>query len=691
MMSSMLKAAVALACAACITASPIRYPEEEALKGYDTAYDPRFEFPADTDQTLLPRAYTKLKTGAITPKGWLLKQIKLQAEGLSGHLAMFWEDISASIWIGGHGDGGLHERAPYWLNGIVPMASLLQNAGEELLQNIDPPVNITAQAWKYIDAMRSSQDAKGWLGPVDNPKDGNTYWGRSNVMLSFAMFAEANPSEWDNVTKVMLNYALEQNRRMKDPAFAKLEGWAAARWMDMALAAEWLLDNAPQGKQAELWEYLTALHDQGSNWEQWFETFTGNAGGHNVNNAQAIKSSGVWYRANKSEALHQLSKSRMVNLDKRVGLPTGMFNGDEIIPNPPTRSPSRGIELCGVVEAMFSYNTLFSVHGDVEFADRAEKIAHNALPATWASPIGGDMWAHQYLQAINEINAINARDHVWTHDGPAAEMYGLEPNYGCCTANFNQGWPKYASMVVYSTSDNGGAVGIWAPVKAELPNGATVDITTDYPFEDTATVTVTAKSAMPLYLRIPGWAKGTTVNGKPAKEGTMAKFACAAGVTKFSVVFTPEIKLERWGDGDNTTMPYSVLRGSLLFSLPIDGNYTVTAHHYGSATQSNDYEVRPNSPWQFALVADPSDPAKSFTLNRPGYVEGAAPFNHTLWPLTLSATLKPLTSWGTAHSSAAPPPDSPACAKGTCAAPIKVTLVPHGGTDLRIGEFPLAE
>jgi hypothetical protein len=107
-----------------------------------------------------------------------------------------------------------------------------------------------------------------------------------------------------------------------------------------------------------------------------------------------------------------------------------MYNGDEIIPMPPTRSPSRGIELCGVVEAMFSWNTLFAVHGDVMFADRAERIAYNALPATWASPTGGDMWAHQYLQAINEVNAVNANPHVWTHDGGEAETYGLEPNYG---------------------------------------------------------------------------------------------------------------------------------------------------------------------------------------------------------------------------------------------------------------------
>ena len=54
-------------------------------------------------------------------------------------------------------------------------------------------------------------------------------------------------------------------------------------------------------------------------------------------------------------------------MDAAYGLPTGMFNGDELLPSPPTRNPSRGIETCGVVEAMFSYTTMFSEFGDARF------------------------------------------------------------------------------------------------------------------------------------------------------------------------------------------------------------------------------------------------------------------------------------------------------------------------------------
>ena len=77
-----------------------------------------------------------------------------------------------------------------------------------------------------------------------------------------------------------------------------------------------------------------------------------------------------------------------------------------------------GTELCTVVESMFSFETLFSIQGDPMFAERAEKLTYNALPAT----ITSDMWAHQYLQQPNEMNAIHSDDHIWRFDGPDSTL-----------------------------------------------------------------------------------------------------------------------------------------------------------------------------------------------------------------------------------------------------------------------------
>lgn len=220
-------------------------------------------------------------------------------------------------------------------------------------------MSILDQSNKYINAILERQDnTTGWIGPDNSPKDGNTYWGRSNVILSLCQYAEAEPTKFQTVSAAILKYLLELNRRLSNPTqYAPLQGWAAARWMDIALGTQWVLTNAPQGHESDLINLITLLHNQGSDWESWFETFTGGAGGHNVNNAQALKSAAVWYLMTGNKTLTELSKSRMENLDRNYGLPTGMFNGDEILPNPATRFPSRGIELCGVVEAMFSYNT----------------------------------------------------------------------------------------------------------------------------------------------------------------------------------------------------------------------------------------------------------------------------------------------------------------------------------------------
>ena len=63
--------------------------------------------------------------GQIEPRGWLRRQLEIQAQGLTGHLDEFWPSVKDSRWIGGPEEGW--ERGPYWLDGLVPLAFLLQN------------------------------------------------------------------------------------------------------------------------------------------------------------------------------------------------------------------------------------------------------------------------------------------------------------------------------------------------------------------------------------------------------------------------------------------------------------------------------------------------------------------------------------------------------------------------------------
>jgi hypothetical protein len=248
-------------------------------------------------------------------------------------------------------------------------------------------------------------------------------------------------------------------------------------------------------------------------------------------------------------------------------------------------------------------------------------------------------------------------------------------------------------MLIYGTTDGGAAVGIYAPSTATLTDGSTVDVETNYPFDDKVTVTIMAKKAMPLYVRIPAWATKATVNGAAATANAMHKVDCKAGSTTAIVEFNPEIRLETWdhvdakGTSNNTV--YSIHRGVLMYSLPLKGNYTKVAHHWGPDENdgSNDYEVLTSDKWAFALASKPEE--MKFTQS--GYVTGAAPFNHTNWPTSISAQVRSVPNWGMVSNSAGTPPASPACGAGVkCGDPMKVDLVPHGSTDLRIGEMPMA-
>ena len=92
----------------------------------------------------------------IKPSGWTKQQLLIQANGLSGNLDKVWRDVRDSAWIGGSAEGW--ERVPYWLDGFIPLAYLLDDE------------DMKARAKKYIDAIISYQKEDGWICPCPDER-----------------------------------------------------------------------------------------------------------------------------------------------------------------------------------------------------------------------------------------------------------------------------------------------------------------------------------------------------------------------------------------------------------------------------------------------------------------------------------------------------------------------------------------
>jgi hypothetical protein len=176
---------------------------------------------------------------------------------------------------------------------------------------------------------------------------------------------------------------------------------------------------------------------------------------HGVNNGEAVKTGAVWSRISGLGSDQQAVLQMISTLEQYHGLPNGMFSCDEHLAG---RNPSQGSELCAVVEYMFSLEQSLALLGDASFGDRLEKLAFNALPGAMTE----DMWSHQYDQQPNQVECSLHKE-PWTTNGPESNLFGLEPNFGCCTANFSQGWPKFAASLWMTPAQGGLVAAAYSP------------------------------------------------------------------------------------------------------------------------------------------------------------------------------------------------------------------------------------
>ncbi len=633
----------------------------------------------------LKASLQKLPLTSIKPKGWLLNQLLVQADGLTKNVPGLFKDLSdKSAWLGGKGE--CWERGPYYLDGLMPLAYLTND--EKLL----------ALTKKWMESIFSSQQEDGFFGPKGNLD----WWPRMVVTKLMPSYFEAtaDPRAISFLTKYY-DYML------KNIDSRPFYSWANARGIEELIGLFWLYNKT---EEEFLLNLMKKIVSYSMDWEAIFDAFPytkpsssymkkstfntkkvffygsdiiNNLLGslakkptkekidsrnkdefnkfyhltHGVNLAMALKYPAFTGAAYQNTEAFALAKKGYETLIKHHGTAIGLFSCDEHLSGP---SPTQGIELCTVVESMFSMEKLLEYTGDLYYADLLELFAFNALPAT----LTYDMCAHQYVQQVNQISATVAKRN-WYDSYNRANIYGLKPNYACCLSNMHQGFPRFAEHLAFAKEDG---LLLTSPVPCEIQTtigGEDVSLTVggNYPFNNKFFIDCKMGNQN-LYIRLPSTANYIIVNGQK-HIGNLIKLPQANGI--FEVEMNMDVKPSL--NPDNTVSYYY---GNILLALNLQEEIKMNNRN----DRFSDREMFTYSKWNLSPVYGEEPPAILLTEHDTKY-----PFREAA--LKVKMNFIEITNWKEEKNSASAPPDK--CQLGQS---FVNYLVPYGATNLRIAQFP---
>lgn len=513
-----------------------------------------------------------------------------QSKGLTKHIGSVFKDLSDdSAWLGGNGESW--ERGPYYIDGLIPLAYLTED--QELID----------MATKWVESIFKSQDDSGFFGPRSN----HDWWPRAVVMK--AMVSYYLSTEDDRVITFLEKYLDYLYTHIDEQPF---EFWGYARGLE---GKETLDLMRKVSSVNHLDELENKLKENTLDWISFFKAFPyDRPTTHYINKTffhavkpflvffdhiaktrkkPKIKSKEKIYKARSSKSNYTYLTTHGVNLamafkylvymeedeekkeDKLFkalnkvlenhGNALDLFSSDEHLNG---SSPETGIELCTVVEMMYTMEETMRLTGSMKAADHLEYYAYNALLAT----VSQDFCSHQYVQQVNQLDC-EVKRHDFYDANRYANTFGVAPNFGCCAANMHQGWPKFFSSAVMK---KGNQVYLFMYVSGTYEilfddGSITLKVETNYPFDDHVKITClksNVKEDHDVVIRIPYQAR-TIVHRNDAEEIVENKdlYVIKHFMTNHVIDLSFEFEVETIKNPDQSV---SIRRGPLLFAEELE-------------------------------------------------------------------------------------------------------------------------
>ena len=642
--------------------------------------------------------YAELPLGAIRPDGWLRDQLETMLKGSTGHLdEVYWKLKNDNGWLGGKGDGG--EETPYWLDGAVPLAYLLDDAV------------LKAKVLKYINWTLDRQRPSGYFGPItkaerDSGKvidlahcgQGEDWWPKMVMLKALQQYYTATNDH--RVIVFMTAYFHYELKALKICPINKWSGWAESRGSENILVAQWLYQKTGDKSLLQL---TGEVARQSYPWSQWFAGRDWAINGaahqdeadwmhrHGVNVAMGLKAPALDYQRTGDEAYLQVLKTGYNDIMTLDGLPNGAFSADEDLHG---NLPTQGSELCAIVETMFSLEQDIAITGDTRYMDALERITFNALPAQTTD----DYNNKQYFQVVNQPEiARGVFDFSLPFQRQMNNVLGMRSGYTCCLANMHQGWTKFAQHLWYKTQDNGLASLVYGPNTLQTKVGktnalVTIKESTEYPFTDAISFEVSTKSNVQFtwQLRIPSWCNGAviSINGKEIRSGKGGELVTINRLwtngDKMTLKLPMQVSTSGWGRNSR-----AVERGPLVYVLKLGERW-----EKGNDEQEGDYySVYPTENWNYGLSEQfVAGPSKNLQIKEEP-VEAGFIWNEAHAPIEIVAEGRQIPNWKLNDGVANQPVTD---RNGLYMGPVSdtlahLTLIPYGFTKVRIAAFPVVK